>query len=610
MIKLALVTLLLIGSSLQQKASFKCDTEPSIRMSAFYSSSFDRFTKYRCTFENIKSLDDVTKSQSSGISPATTARVSTIVFLNSSLSQLPDKMFASFESVKKIDASRLVLDDISSSAFFNLKFLDLVDLSNNNLRKLNPRTFASMQIKMLDLSMNLIEAIDDTTFTNAEIEKLNLASNKLKSIRFINSLKTFNVLELNNNAIETFNKIELKADGWISRAGIFGDPEYPKIYLQNNKLTKIDCSSTIKIESLTLENNPQLTEINLNQCAIDEIDVSNCSSLKKVAMNENLLGFTAKNVRSVNIELSDAKSLTTLVLPNTTISQNVFDSIMKMENLTYLDLSYVDIGPLNVSTFSKLKQLQFLYLKATNISNIQFGTFSHQHGVKVLDISDNKLGYFDMNMIFSMSSLLSLDLSSNDLASLENYESAHFTFTLLQKIDLSNNKWPCGYLMGLIKIFRVYKVALTRSNLEEDGNNVHGVSCIHVEGEVLIEPLSPGSNNFTQIREKVNELINEIARISQSKTRLETRLNKVESKIDYQAGSATASAALRSENSSQNIEVKNSALLESALVIVCLCCTVFMAMKIFAYVKRNFLGRKKHMRAASEHTLSMVVDDY
>jgi hypothetical protein len=128
------------------------------------------------------------------------------------------------------------------------------------------------------------------------------------------------------------------------------------------------------------------------------------------------------------------KSLTTVSFENSSLSTDILDQVMKLENITYLDLSHNNIGPLNVSTFAKLKNLQALFLKDTNISQIVFGTFSHQNQLKTFDISDNNLGYFDMNMIFSMSSLLSLDISGNDLQTLDNVETSHYMFTLLAKI--------------------------------------------------------------------------------------------------------------------------------------------------------------------------------
>lgn len=591
--------------SAQVEPSLKCEAEP-YRMSVFASSYYERSARYKCTFDRVKSTEDLAKAQRTS-SLLAGNRVTTIIFINSNLSQLPDKMFAQFPYVKTFDASRLVLNEISTTTFFGVNGFDSIDFSNNNLKTLKDRTFATMQIKNLDLSMNQIETIEDKAFITADVEKLNLSFNKLKSIKFLNSFTYFNLVEMNDNQLESFDAIEVKKDGWSARRTIFEDEVYPKIFLQKNKLKTFDCTSSIKISSVTLDDNPTLNELSLNDCALETIDVSNCGSLEKVTLNDNLLSFTAKNVELNRVDLNGGKSITTLSLANASLTQASFDQIMTMENLTFLDLSYINIGILNISTFSKLKSLQFLYLKATQISGIQFGTFSHQHSVKIFDISDNNLGDFDMNMIFSMNSLLSLDLSGNNLKTLENVEAAHFTFTLLQKIDLSKNEWTCNYLLKLIKIFRIYKVALTRSNLEESGTNIHGIGCIHTEGEDdVIELLSDTGANITDVREKMNEMITEVTKNSQFRASVEARLRLLENNKVI----AASVSALKSEAAASKIEVKNSVLLELTLWVLCICFTVFIAMKVYVFAKYNFLAQKQPMRSASERHLSMTVDDF
>lgn len=609
---LLLVTTLIVGT-FQQEPSLKCD-QHAINRSYFGSPAYSMSVfSVKCVYANIKSVEDMNLARrTASLSYRGNQYVSVLAFTNSSLSKLPDKMFEGYSAIRQFDGSRLVLDEISKTAFFDVKSWDAIDLSFNQIRRIEERTFSSMQIMNLDLSTNLIESIDDAAFTGASIQKINLAFNKMKSLQFLGAFTMFLTVEMNDNLIENFD-LQAKKDGFKTRSRFFVDEaEHPKLFLQNNKFTTFECKSNIRIGAIALQNTPSLTEVALKECEVDSIEVSDCKNLKKVSLNDNLSGLTAKNVNLTDADISQSKSLTTLSLANSSVLPAVLESILKMENLTYLDLSYIPIGPLNVSTFAKLKSLEFLVLKATNISDIQFGTFSHQRSVKQFDISENHLGYFDMNMIFSMNSLLSLDLSGNDLTSIENYESAHFTFTLLQKVDLSNNRLPCSYLMRLMKVFVVYKVVLTRSVIEEEGTNIHGVKCVHVEGDEdgVLEPLSPTSTNVTEMREKLNTLIEKADSNSKFRAIVDLRLNTLENRIDNQINSRAAiSASLRDEKS-PSIEVRNSVLLETALVIVCICFSVFAVMKIFAHVKRNYLGKPIPMRSTSQRTLSMTVDDF
>lgn len=609
--KILLLVSLFVVESLQQEPSLKCDPK-TINRSYFGASYSVAIYASRCVYANIKSIEDLDKARKAMPGFRGNQIVSVLAFENSSLSKLPDKMFEGYSTIRSLEASRLVLGEISTTAFFDVKSWDSIDLSFNQIRKLEARTFSTMQIMSLDLSQNLIESIDDSAFTGASIQKLNLAFNQMKSLQFLGAFTMFLTIEMNDNLLEKFD-LQARQDVFKTRSRFLDEVEHPKFFLQRNKFKTFECNSNIKIGAIALENTQSLVEVALKECEVDELEVSNCENLRRVSLNDNLSEFTAKNANLNDVDISQAKSLTSLSLANASISPAVLENILKMENLTFLDLSYIPIGPLNVSTFAKLKNLQFLKLKATNISNIQFGTFSHQRAVKEFDISENHLGYFDMNMIFSMNSLLSLDLAGNDLTSLEHFESAHFTFTLLQKVDLSDNKLPCSYLMRLMRVFVVYKVVLTRSNIEEEGTNIHGVKCVHTAGEDdgVIEPLSPSSANITEMREKVNTLIEKADSNSKFRAVVDSRLNALEMRIDNQISSRAAiSASLRDEKA-PSIEVRNSALLETALIIVCICLSAFVVTKIFVNFRRNFLGKPIPMRSTSErHLTSMTVDDF
>ena len=128
---------------------------------------------------------------------------------------------------------------------------------------------------------------------------------------------------------------------------------------------------------------------------------------------------------------------------------------------------------------------------------------------------------------------------------------------------------------------------------------------MHVEGQDdIVSPLET-SSNVTDIREKMNEIIEEMGKNTQFRANTDSRIKQMEMRIDN-LNSVAVSAALRSDK--EAVEVQNSTLLESALVIVCICFTIFMSLKTVDFVKRNFLGRPRPMRACSENTLSMNVD--
>lgn len=594
------ILLALVVQTLQQEPSTSCVQETSIYTSGvvFYPGSY-RAQRLKCTFSNIVAFEQM--SQALVAKSMAVANVIAINFNRSNLASFPDRAFATYSNLRSIDASRVSLTDISSNVFSGLKSLDSLVLSFNNLTALSSKVFSNMKLKLLDLSHNQFSTIDESAFLGSEIDKVDLSFNKIKATKFINGFKFFNYMQMSDNDIEKLDSIDVGSGGWGAQREIYMLPQYPTISIQNNKISSFECSSSIKITLIDFTNNPTLSDVKLNKCEIVRLDVSDCGSLKSIKLTDSLSEFTARNVKFEQIDFGEKYSLESLTLVNNSLNGDVIASISKLENLTYLELNYNYIGPLNASTFAKLKKLYTLKLKATNISNISFGTFSHQNLVKVFDISDNNLENFDLNMIYTMNSLTSLDISGNSLSELINIDSAHLTFTILEKIDLTNNKWTCTYLMRLIKIMKTYRVVLTHSAVEEHRSNIQGVYCVHVEGDDSIVPLTPEISNFTEFREKLNEVIGGLAKVRDSVAALGKRVD----------GQANAAAFVASATPvSGEFQVKNSFILEFSLIIVCVCFTVFMALQIYAVFKRNFLSRPRPMRGISEHTLAMDADDY
>lgn len=610
-IKILILLTFMISGSVQEEPSVSCTRDNRLFFGGGYSNSF----KYKCTFSNVNSVADMKSPLTmQGIS---LSNVISISFNQSNLSELPDRVFKDYSSLKSLDGSNLRLSTITSNSLGNFGIMDLINLSFNQIKTLTAKVFVNKKIKSLDLSNNVIDSVDESAFAGSEIERINLAFNKIKDITFVNSFKFFNVLQMNNNEIDRFDQVKITTSSWSGNRENFLLPQYPTMNLANNKLTKFECRSPLKFMLLELKNNPDLKELDLAECTIAHLDVSDCLNLKTVKLTDNIVGFTAQNVKFDSIDLTNTKSLDLLKLMNNSLNTDSINAIMKLENLTTLDISGNSIGPLNISTFAKLKNLSTLGLKSTNISNIQFGTFSHQTNVRVLDISDNNLGSFDMQMIFSMNSLTYLDVSGNELIELSNIDAAHNTFALLEKIDLTNNKWTCNYLIKLIKIMRAYRVTLVQSSVEEHRSNIHGIYCRHVDGDdSIVEPLSPNQSNITDIRDKMNEIVGQLTKESQYRSSMEDRLTALEKRIDNQVTMIASNEALRfadkrGDNEIRNIEVRNGTLFEMTLIVVFCCFILFLSLKIIVFVRTNLLSKPRPMRMGlSENTLTMNVDDY
>lgn len=560
-----------------------------------------------CTFKNAKSSLEI---ESSLATLTNKILIQKIVFTDSEFTELPENTFEKLDSLKEITASGVGMKTLTSTFLIKHGTFDVVDLSNNKITKIGGGTFNTMSVNVVDLSSNQISSIDSKAFNGSRIQKLNLEDNLIKDIQFVENFVFFKTLDLSRNSLVEIKSID--SDKWTSiPSRMTSDNLFVHLLLTsdstilfngNKNLRSFDCKSSISFALIGLEENPNLTEMKLNNCSIKTLHLSGSgNNLKNVQLNDKIETLVAMNTKLTNLDLKNAKSLTALTLSNTSLTPEVINATLQIESLEELDLSYNYIGPLNIPTFAKLKNLKTLNLRATSISNITFGSFSHQDKVESLNVADNQLYEFDMNMIYSLTSLIRLDISGNELQELTNFKYAHQQFTLLRHIDVTHNNFTCKYLMTLVKIFRTYQISMLKSRIEEHGWNIQGIRCAHVPDDGL-DPLPESSDNSTgYLASEVGEKINSMSEVLRT---FSIRLQKLEAIGSQQIPSADKLV------SSSSLQVQNSKLMESSLIIVCICFTVFMGKEIFLFVKRNFIdSRNRRSRAMSEHTLN-IVEDY
>lgn len=584
------IVLLLVKSSEEEKA-FECYITTR--------SYFERVVN--CTFVSVESFDDMESVRSKTDIPSERS-IATIAFKDSNVTRFPERAFASFNKLRYLEASSISLQEIAPAAFASLTTWIKIDLSKNELKEVAAKTFEGMTLDTLNLSENLIETIDDGAFTNLRLVNLLLGSNRLKAMNFMNFVASFTRVDLSSNFIENFS-FEQKKNGSGIALSLSADVD-TSINLRNNTFVRLvfDYNSTVPLARLSLAENPQLVEIDLKESNVQRIDVANCDNLTVVKLNAKVREFSAKNAKMSGIDLTHCKSLTSLRMYNTSLSKHAIETILSFENLTALDLSHNHVGPLNISSFSKLKALRVLGLEATNISNVGIGTFAHQQFVVELDISDNHLGNFNMDAIFPMISLRTLDLSSNDLKTLDNFPGS--SFDSLSYVDLSNNEFRCTELMAIMKVFKMRQIRMIKSNVEEKDANIHGNRCVHSEGdEAYIEPLSTDSKDSTALWEKMNEVIKEVGKNTQSKNTVDSRLKGIESRIDGRVALDSVKSFAKLIKA-PIVEVKSSAWHESSLTVICVCQLLFLVIILFGHEIRRFFQRSRKIKF-TENQFSM-----
>lgn len=473
-----IVLLLITKYSFQEEEKFKCEGKDSFEEYDEYFSSNQKI----CKFRNIQSTIEL--QELSKIFYKNHSDVDHLSFVNSTLKAFPGNFFAPLKQLKKLQASNISLEELQSNLFANLKKMYEIDFSNNKLKSISDETFKNLKTLSIDFSENEIETIHENAFKGAFISSsLSFMKNKIKSLHFLDSMEYFLSAELNDNFIEHFEELRLESFNWTA-ANMFGNPSF---YISNNQFKEFNCPQNFKIDTIFLNNNTQLTTVNVNECQMNEISLTDCSILHHIEFKTPLKTLIAGHTRIQTLQIDN--SIENLDVTNASLSQEMLNQILNLPKLNSLELSGNYIGPVNFSTFKNLIHLTQLIMRDTNISNIQTDTFLRQLHLKVLDLSDNQLGHFDMKVVQHLIDIETIRLSGNNLNNLENF--ANFNLRNMAEINLSNNSFTCRNLLNILNGFKQSQhwFFTFGEDKQENSAQLRGINCIqNIDDDTEILP--------------------------------------------------------------------------------------------------------------------------
>ncbi|KAM3933211.1 transforming growth factor beta activator LRRC32 isoform 1-T2 [Leptodactylus fuscus] len=365
--------------------------------------------------------------------------------------------------------------------------INVLYMSKNDLRNLTrtPLTFYSF-IEILDLSSNKIRYIQPDTFEEmVHLKEINLSDNyldKFVSYRLpgIGLLPNVRTLDLSRNSLYT------------DMIGYFLDkaPHLRDLSLAENSITMISpemFSGSPSLEELDLHNNIimdieegsfedllHLKKINLAMNSITCISQFNLRQLESLNLSKNSLQsfYTSESNEEYqlrNVDLSDNKLVRFPVFPNVNniiylnLSMNLIRfgdetsqkeyswleedggrnaSMVNLLKLTHLDLSYNNIQSITEDIFTTMPMLKFVNLSRNCLQSFQFGDMVKLKWLEVFDLSENLI----QNMSLGPGSLPSLEvlhLQNNQLQVVESRTFQHLPSIAF--INLQNNNVDlCG----------------------------------------------------------------------------------------------------------------------------------------------------------------------
>lgn len=237
-------------------------------------------------------------------------------------------------SLRSLNLSGNKLQDVS--ALKSCKELRVLDLSANNITKLENFLSISNQLRTLNLSCNLIKDIENFTENLGAVERLNLRSNIITHIpKSINSLESIEELDFSSNAIKSIDDA-------------FFDLDVEVIDLSSNALEKLTLYSLESLERLILDENnfesldiedyfaPYLREFSCDSCNLKEFLLPESESLETLCYSSNEISVLPKEVgqygKLIELDIAD---------------NNIVSLPDSLANLVYLQTFYAQGNPLN-----------------------------------------------------------------------------------------------------------------------------------------------------------------------------------------------------------------------------------------------------------------------
>ncbi|XP_065339590.1 protein artichoke [Cloeon dipterum] len=403
---------------------------------------------------------------------------------NPRLTTLPQAPFAGLGRLAFLDLSNTGLTQLTPGLLVGLGGLLKVNMANCKISELQERALSVLpQLESLDLSGNEIGNIKPAAFDNLPaLRVLDLSKNKLNSFKG----EIFRNPEDKSSNIEDLNLSENELS-YLFPSSFSSHPNLVRMQVQNNKFTFFPTellSGLRRLEYIDLSNN-QLS-------SVDELNFASLPRLRSVVLKDNKIEHFSEGAfrNSSQIQFIDVsgnklnrieertfEGLNRLVL-------NLDDNQLNDLPETLFDRSKVqileEIG-LSANKFEMAPlaalQRQYFYLNKVNLASNNIMNLPADDtmlvNIKNLDLSFNPLSAESVNSLLvepktvrqlnlagtgirSLPDALEtpflrfLNISQNSITSIPS--STFFRATLLEKLDISNNKLTKGTIPPLTNL--------------------------------------------------------------------------------------------------------------------------------------------------------------
>jgi Leucine-rich repeat (LRR) protein len=312
---------------------------------------------------------------------------------------------------------------LKKNFFNNTPFLELLDISSNNLQSLPEGLFGALeQLESLQLWDNNITELHNYTLRGlVALKVLDLSSNNIQVVSedTFEELKVLSRLNLGHNNLH-----------WIP----------PNLFKPVRIIESIKMNDNPKLQlpDYLFSNLTHLHDVDLSNCKLTEIPehiFENLSGLRVVELQMNNLNHFRSHLFKGLIDLEE------LYLDDNLI-ESVENKFASLRGLKILSLRKNLIRTIEIDAFADLIRLEEINLESNEISRIHPYTF-HSDTLKKINLSKNlyagKNKYDPSVLLANTVNIEEVDLSYNLIAQVDDVIDL-YNKVLLKNLDLSHNR--------------------------------------------------------------------------------------------------------------------------------------------------------------------------
>jgi Leucine-rich repeat (LRR) protein len=455
-----------------------------------------------------------------------------IQFIDSTIYEIPIKVFTYFTNINEISAEDCHLNQIGSYIFGipnheKLQRLTTINLSHNNISTVDAMAFAgATQLVILKLAYNSIVVLDEKAFTGLKkLQILVLSHNQISTLQvnlFI-ELEKMEYIFLDYNRLSNINLQMFTSNNNLTNI-LLNDNEIKTIedYLVSPR-SKIR-PRNFNLDYIGLSNN-LLIDFNFGLFSVKRCRIRN-NLLQKVfivASAENL-DVSFNNIYMVTV--TESTALQVLYINNNNVGDISF--LSKLNQLEYLDLSFNPEVQIELSSFASMPSLKILGLNSINLSSsrLEFGLFSHLNQLTTLELASNHMKTIDISVFFGMTALQTLYLNDNRLKEL-NTDDLRNNFPNLSTIRIFNNNWDCRYVRSIMLVLGQMQVTIETPEefIIKHTTNSKGIGCVGEKRsndsdstQIIADVTKNDTNNLNQtvLQPILTEIIASVNKIQKS----------------------------------------------------------------------------------------------